>query len=252
MLMNLKGRTVLVTGAGTGMGLEATRRFAEAGARVIMTARNEERLRAIAANLDDAVVVPADLAVQDDLMALATFVETNHPEISLALLNAGVTHTYRLFTDVDSRELAQIEMTTNYLSAVSLLPRLVPLLARNEDPTLIVTTSGVAFAPDILNPTYSATKAALHSFIQSARLQLERNGTRVRLVEFLAPLVDSPFSAGVKSDHKMPPVQAIDELLTGLDSDEDEIRVGAAEAIFRALATSSDAALRLVNEATGG
>lgn len=250
--MDVRSRTVLVTGAGTGMGLEAARRFSEAGARVIMTARNEGRLRTAAAELDGAVVFPADLSVLENLEALIGFVETQHPEMSLALLNAGVTHTYRLFTDVEARPLAEMEMTTNYLSAVSLVPRLVPVLARNEESTLVVTTSGVAFAPDILNPTYSATKAALHSFIQSVRLQLERDGTAVRVVEFMAPLVDSPFSKDVHSDHKMSAAEAIAQLFAGLDSDQDELRVGAAETVFRALATSSEAALRLVNEATGG
>lgn len=249
--MNVRGQTVLVTGAGTGMGLEATRRFARAGARVIMTARNADRLRVAAAEFDDAVVFPADLAVEEDLEALLEFVETEHPGTSVALLNAGVTHTYRLFTEVWPRPLAEMEMTTNYLSAVTLVPRLVPLLARNEDSTLIVTTSGVAFAPDLLNPTYSATKAALHSFIQSVRLQLERDGTDVRVVEFMAPLVDSTFSKDVHSDQKMSAADAIDQLISGLDSDEDELRIGASETVFRALATSSDAALRLVNRATG-
>lgn len=250
--MELNRQKVLVTGAATGMGLEATRRFARGGAHVIMVARDSERLTQAAAELDGATVFAAELSREDDLIALAEYVESQHPDLDLVFLNAGITHTYRLFTGEDSRALADAEMRTNYLSAVTLIPRLVPVLERNPDPILVMTTSAVVFGPDIMNPTYSATKAALHSLTLSARLQLERDESPVRIVEFLAPLVDSPFSAAVTSTEKMSPAEAIDRLFEGLHSSAHELRVGAAEDVFRALGRSSDDAVRLVNDLTGG
>jgi uncharacterized oxidoreductase len=250
--MNLTGRTVLITGAGTGMGLEAARRFADQGSRVIMVARNGARLRAEAEQIAGAVAFPCDIADEEQVVRLLAFVQAQHPDLDTVLLNAAVTHTYRLFGPEDAYANAEVEMRTNYLSAIRLIDGLVPVLEPQDDPALIVTTSGAAFAPDITNPTYSATKAALHSLVQSVRLQLERNSSRITVFEFMAPLVDSPFSAGVISDDKMPAAEAVAGLFEGMQRNEPELHVGVTEDIYQALRHSSDAAVRAVNVATGG
>ena len=250
--MNLTGHTVLITGAGTGMGLEAAKQLSRRGNRVIMVARDAERLRREAGDLDGAVAHACDIADADQVADLLAIVEQQHPELDVVLLNAGVTHTYRLFGEEDALAHAEVEMRVNYLSAIRLIDALVPMLAKQADPALIVTTSGVAFGPDITNPTYSATKAALHSLTQSVRLQLERDGSNIKVFEFMAPLVESPFSAGVASDQKMPASTAIAELLEGLERDELELHVGTTRDTFQALRESSDAAVRAVNAATGG
>ncbi|MDX3215157.1 SDR family NAD(P)-dependent oxidoreductase [Streptomyces sp. ME02-6991-2B] len=250
--MRTTGRKVLITGAGTGMGLEAAKRFSGMGSRVIMVARNQERLRAEAARLPGAVAFPCDISDEEQIARLVTYAAAEHPDLDTVLLNAGVTHTYKLFGTEDAAAHAEVEMRTNYLSAVRLIDGFVPLLRRQADPALIVTTSGVAFAPDITNPTYSATKAALHSLTQSVRLQLEREGSPVGVFEFMAPLVDSPFSAGVVSDRKVSAADAVAELFDALERDEFELHAGLTKDIYEALRSSSDAAVRAVNAATGG
>ena len=83
-------------------------------------------------------------------------------------------------------------------------------------------------------------------------LQLERDGSNIEVYEFMAPLVDSPFSAGVTSDMKMPTATAGAELFKGLERDEFELHVGITKNAYQALRESSDAAVRAVNAATGG
>jgi uncharacterized oxidoreductase len=246
------GRKVLITGAGTGMGLEAAKRFSDRDGHVLMVARNEERLRTEAARLPGAVAFPCDISDEQQVARLVKSVTAEHPDLDTVLLNAGVTHTYKLFGTEDASAYAEAEMRTNYLSAVRLIDGFVPLLQRQVDPALIITTSGAAFAPDITNPTYSATKAALHSLTQSVRLQLERDGSPVSVFEFMAPLVDSPFSAGVVSDQKVSASDAVAELFDALERDEFEIHAGLTKDIYEALRRSSDAAVRAVNAATGG
>ncbi|MEJ2864788.1 SDR family oxidoreductase [Actinomycetospora flava] len=250
--MKLTGRVALVTGAGTGMGLEAAKQFTERGGRVLMVARQAERLRAEAERLPGAVALPCDISDADDVRRLLDAVVADHPELDTVLLNAGVTHTYRLFGHEDAYAHADEEMHVNYLSAVRLIHALVPIIEPRTEPALIVTTSGTAFAPDLTNPTYSATKAALHSLTQAVRLQLERNGSAVKVFEFMAPLVDSPFASGVISDQKVSPEAAVADLFAGLERDERELRVGGSEAVYQALRRSSDAAVRTLNAATGG
>lgn len=249
--MRTTGRTALVTGAGTGMGLEAAAEFSRRGSRVIMVARNEQRLRRETEKLPDAVAFPCDIIDEQQVTRLLEYLRDEEPDLDTVLLNAGVTHTYSLFDGQDAVARAEVEMRTNYLSAVRLIDGVVPAL-RRADSALIVTTSGVAFAPDITNPTYSATKAALHSLVQSVRLQLERDGSPLEVFEFMAPLVDSPFSAGVVSDEKMSAADAVAELFEGLDRHELEMHVGITSGIYEALRTSPDAAVRAVNVATGG
>lgn len=250
--MKTTERKVLITGAGTGMGLEAAKRYSSLGGRVIMVARNEERLRGKAERIPGAVALPCDISDKAQVARLLEFVGAEHPDLDTVLLNAGVTHTYQLFDTEDAPAHAEVEMRTNYLSAIRLIDGFVPLLQRQADPALIITTSGVAFAPDITNPTYSATKAALHSLTQSVRLQLERNGSPVKVFEFMAPLVDSPFSAGVVSDQKVSVFEAVAELFDALERDEFEFHAGITKNIYEALSLSSDAAVRAVNGATGG
>src|SRR3712207_9404675 len=76
---------------------------------------------------------------------------------------------YQLFGDEDMFEHASEEMATNYLSAVRLTQLFEPLLRDKPNAAMIITTSGVALVRDVQNPTYSATKAALHSLVLAMR-----------------------------------------------------------------------------------
>ncbi len=250
--MKLSGHEVLITGAGTGTGLEAARQFSRRGNRVIMVARNEDRLQRESSQLGGTVAYACDITDEAQVARLFDFLAREHPSLDMALLNAGVTHTYRLFGGEDMLAHAEEEMRTNYFSAIRLIGRLVPVLEARADPVLIVTTSGVAFAPDISNPTYSTTKAALHSLTQAVRLQLERDGSKIKVFEFMAPLVDTPFAANVASDAKVPAAEAVDEMLSGIERDILELHVGITKDAYATLKRSSDAAVRAVNAATGG
>ena len=160
--MKTTGNTILITGAGTGMGLEAAKQFSQRGNTIIMVARNKERLQAEAARLENASVLACDIADAAGRPPAPMLAE-RHPDLNVTFLNAGVTHTYSLFSHQDAFGHAQQEMTVNFLSAVRLTQELEPRLSQRPEAAMIITTSGAAMAPDISNPTYSATKAALHS-----------------------------------------------------------------------------------------
>jgi uncharacterized oxidoreductase len=249
--MRTTGNTILITGGGTGMGLAAAKAFSERGNKVIMVARNEERLRAEAARLRDADPVACDISDAGQVDALMKHVAAEHPDLNMLFLNAGVTHTYRLFDREDMYAHARQEMEINYLSVIRLTQRFEPILAGRPDPAIIITTSGVIYAPDVTNPTYSASKAALHSFIQSARFLLEKKGSKIKLFELIAPLVDTRFAAEVQSDEKVSPASVIHELLAGLEADRLDIRPGMADDFYRAWRESPEKAFDLAVSATG-
>jgi uncharacterized oxidoreductase len=246
----MTGKTVLVTGAGTGMGLEAAKQLTALGNRVIMVARNKARLEAEAANLQNASPFACDISEESQVAGLVDYVQQHHPELDMLLLNAGITHTYNLFGAQDAYQHAAMEVATNYLSTVRLTHMFEPLLADKTEPAFIITTSGAALVPDISNPTYGATKAALHSYVQSMRLTLQRRQSPIKVFEILAPLVDSPFAAAVNAPGKLPPAQVVAEVLEALRSDVLEIRPGPAEQLYQLFLQSPEQALEAINAMT--
>jgi uncharacterized oxidoreductase len=248
--MNITGNTILITGAGTGMGLEAARQFSELGNTVIMVARNADRLAEEAGSLRNAYTFPCDITDAAQVHFLLAYLRAEHPQLNIAFLNAGVTHNYRLFSETDAYAHAAQEVDTNFLSIIRLTQELEPVLADKAESALVITTSAAAYVPDVSNPTYSATKAALHSLVMSMRASLDRKNSPIKLFELIAPLVDSPFSQEVISDQKMPAKDVIEALIGGLEQDETELRVGASEDLYQALRRSPQEAMQLANAIT--
>ena len=153
------------------------------------------------------------------------YVQSEHSEINMIFLNAGVTNNYQLFE---------------------------PLLRDKPNAAMIITTSGVALVPDVQNPTYSATKAALHSLVLSMRFVLQKTGSDIKVFELMAPLVDTPFSKDVNSDAKVPPAEVADALLANLEQDVLEMHVGITADLYRTYLKSPEQALRELNAVTGG
>lgn len=250
--MNLSGNTILIAGAGTGVGLEAARAFDARGNTVIMVARDGDRLRREAARLKGAHPYACDIADAGKVQGLLDHVRAAHPGINVLLLNAGVTHNYRLFGTEDAAAHAAEETAVNFVSAVRLTQLFEPVLRNKADAAFILTWSGAAMAPDVQNPTYSATKAALHSLCQSMRFVLGQAGSPIKVFELMLPMVDTPFSKDVKSDAKMSLVQVLEEVLAGLERDVPEIFVGSSAALHEVYRRSPGEAVARVNAMTGG
>jgi uncharacterized oxidoreductase len=98
----------------------------------------------------------------------------------------------------------------------------------------------VAFVPGSL-ATYSASKAALHSYTQSLRIALE--DTPVKVFELMPPLVDTQFSAPIGGHNGISPVKVAEDLITALETDDYEIRVGQTEDLYQLFLSSPAKAL---------
>lgn len=246
--MKITGNTVLITGAGTGVGLEMAKLLSRAGNAVIMVARNEERLVREAANLKNAVPIVCDITDEKALRSLVLRVKSEFKDLNVILLNAGLAISYALLGPEDAFEHSKLEMTTNYHSAVYLTQEFESVLADKPEAAMIITTSGVALAPDLHHPTYSVTKAALHSLILSLRQMLVRKKSSIKVFELMLPLVDTPFSKAIISDDKMPAAEAAALILDGLARDEYEMHIGTTVALYEAFRRSPEEAMSAVNE----
>jgi NAD(P)-dependent dehydrogenase (short-subunit alcohol dehydrogenase family) len=169
----IEGAIALVTGANRGIGRALTEALLARGVRKIYaTARHPESLRV----LRDERVVPLrlDMTDADQIRAAADAA----PDVELVFNNAGVLLGGGL-AESTTLDQARREMEVNYFGPLQLLQRLAPTLARDGGGAIVNIGSAAGLTSVPFFPTYSASKAALHSLTQAARILLGAQGTSV-------------------------------------------------------------------------
>jgi uncharacterized protein len=172
-------RIAVVTGASRGIGEAIARALAGDGWHVVLLARDEERLRALAAELGGEYEL-CDVSDRAEVERVAASVLERHPQIHLLVNNAGIPGRAG-FTKIDPDRLEDV-MRVNYFGAVWTLRAFLPGLeaAGHSDVVNIVSVAGtVAFAP--AGP-YSASKHALLAFSRSTAAELGARGIHVHTV----------------------------------------------------------------------
>jgi short-subunit dehydrogenase involved in D-alanine esterification of teichoic acids len=113
-----------------------------------------------------------------------------HPDLTALFINSGIQRSFD-FSKPETIDLDSIglELNTNYLSYIHLTKAFVPFFQAKREGTMLYTSSGLAFVPLTRCPNYCATKAALHHFLMSLRVQLESSG--IKVVEVIPPAVQS-------------------------------------------------------------
>lgn len=243
--MTTTGNTILITGGTAGMGLEMARLFVANGNKVIITGRDENRLQAAATQLEDVTAIAFDVTKDSDVDALVKRVINDFPELNILINNAGKAFAYNLSSEAGAYEKAADEMLTNYLSVIRLTEKLLPLLECQKEAAVINVSSIAAFAPNAFLPTYSAAKAALHSYTQSLRLTL--SGTSVKVFELMPPLVNTDFSTEIGGEKGIAPLVVAEDVLDALANDRFEIRTGATEDIYQLSLADPEMAFKVMN-----
>jgi uncharacterized oxidoreductase len=205
--MKTAGNTILITGGTSGIGLGLAQRFHTAGNKVIVAGRREELLADIAAEHPGIETVRLDVEDPASIAAAHEDVTRRFPDLNVLVNNAGIMLPETL-QDPGHLEVAESTITTNLLGPIRMLAAFTPFLAARNDTVVINVTSGLAYVPLPVTPTYSATKAALHSFTESLRVQLA--GTGVQVIEVVPPAVRTTLMNQTDSPHAMP----LDEFLS--------------------------------------
>jgi uncharacterized oxidoreductase len=190
--MKTTGNTILLSGGGSGIGLALAQRWHDAGNVVIITGRNAAKLDAAVAGRANLHAMTLDITDAPAIAAFAKEVIARFPALNILVNTAGV----MMYEAVDAaRDLADAETTviTNLLGPIRLIDALVDHLAAAPDSVIVNVTSGLAFVPLPKAPTYSATKAALHSYTQALRVQLE---SKVEVIELAPPAVRTELTPG--------------------------------------------------------
>ncbi|MBJ6121478.1 SDR family oxidoreductase [Sphingomonas mollis] len=208
--MKPTGNTILMTGGGSGIGQALAHRLHADGNRVIVAGRRRAALDETIAGRDGMAAAVLDI---EDPAAIADFAATliaDHPALNVVINNAGIMRMEDLTT---ARDLAAAEamIVTNLLGPIRLTNALVDHLMAQPDAAIVNVTSGLAFVPLVAGPTYSATKAAMHSYTLSLRHQLHG---RVEVIELAPPGVQTDLTPGqAVRDGYMPLKDYIDEVM---------------------------------------
>ena len=185
--MHITGNTILITGGGSGIGRGLAEAFQAAGNRVIITGRRRQALEeTVAANPGMALRV-LDIDDAAALKAFAGQVVQDYPALNVLINNAGIMRAENLLAEPLDLADAEATITTNMLGPIRLTAALLAHLRKQAQAAIINVSSGLAFVPLALTPTYCATKAALHSYSQSLRFQLRL--TSVQVIELAPPAV---------------------------------------------------------------
>ena len=245
--MNIKGKTILITGGGSGIGLESARQLLAEGARVIITGRNQHKLEVAKKLLPSVIIIKSDVENPEDSKVLFEKVVSlggidilyNNAGVGSPALNLGMANEQILKNAV-------YEMNINYFGVIRLNNLFVDMLKSRKEGAIINTTSILSIVPALEEPTYSATKAALSFYTRTLRKNLEILGSTVKVFELLPPVVATEMTAQRK-DKKMTPEQLVKALITGIKKDRYTIRVGDAKLLYMVSRFFPQLAFNLVN-----
>ncbi|AIQ57435.1 SDR family oxidoreductase [Paenibacillus borealis] len=224
--MKLTGNTILITGGGSGIGLAFAERFINGGNTVIITGRREQVLQDAKDKFPGLITRVSDLNIESERTALFDWVTANYPEVNVLVNNAGTQQRFNVLKADAKNNWAYFnqEITTNLEAPLHLAMLFAPLFAEREASAILNVTSGLAFTPFAIGPIYSATKAALHSFTMSLRLQL--SDTSVEVIEIAPPAVNTDLGGTGLHVHGEPLDAFTDGIFQGLAEGLQEIGYG--------------------------
>ncbi|MEU2166882.1 SDR family oxidoreductase [Micromonospora chersina] len=215
--MNISGNTIFIPGSTSGIGLALALALKARGNTVIIGGRRTDLLEKIAAEHPDIDTVAIDTADPASIEAAAREVLAKHPDLNVLVTMAGIMRVedwHRPETFLASAE--QI-VTTNVLGPIRLIGAFIEHLQAQPDATIMTVSSGLAFAPLKVTPSYNASKAAIHMLSESLRLQLA--DTTVKVVELEPPAVRTALLPGQEtSEFAMPLDEFVAEVVALIEA----------------------------------
>lgn len=233
--MKMNHNTVLITGGTSGIGLELAAQLLKRGNTVIVTGRDQAGLDAARAKHPNLITFRSDVSDPAAIATLFATVTAQYPALNVLINNAGIMRKVNLTRTADLIDLTR-EIEINLKGTIWMVSQFLPHLKQQKSAAIINLSSGLAFVPMAISPVYSASKAAIHAYTRSLRIQLKK--TDVRVFELAPPGTETPLFHGDFSDQDvsgpkpMPVKTLVKRALAGFEADVPEIRPGLSNVLY--------------------
>jgi uncharacterized oxidoreductase len=232
-IMKLTGRTILITGGTSGIGLELAKQLIAQRNTVLITGRDAQRLAAAKAKLP-LHTYTCDAGNPADIEQLQKTIASDFPTLDTLINNAGIMRNLDLNQPHDLTDVTR-EVAVNLCDPVQMVQAFLPRLKTRPDALIVNVSSGLAFVPFPLSAIYSAAKAGIHAYTRCLRAQLVR--CNVRVVELAPPGTETPLFRGefekeMKGQKGMDVQALVRKALSGIESGKTEVRPGLSNVLY--------------------
>jgi uncharacterized oxidoreductase len=226
--MEMTGRTILITGGSSGIGLELAAQLSAKGNEVIITGRRPEALDAAKRRHPGLHMFQSDVSNADSIRTLYEMMLAEFPRLDTLINNAGVMRIMRLYENRTLEETTN-EIDIDLAGPIRMVQQFLPHLRSRTNALIVNVSSGLAFVPFTISPIYSAAKAGMHAYTRCLRAQLE--GTNVSVVELAPTLTETPlFRTEIAAEMEGQNGMAVDVLvrraIKGIEAGKLEVRPG--------------------------
>jgi len=223
--MKLTGNTIFITGGGSGIGRGLAEALHKLGNKVIISGRRKANLDGVVNANPGIDSIELDVTDPASIHEAAGELIAKYPDLNVLINNAGIMEIDQAAGVIDESLLTRT-VNTNLLGPIRLTSALIEQL-KSRGGTVLYNTSILAFVPLTFTAVYSATKAALHSYVLSQRFLLRESG--VRVLEIAPPWVRTTLMNSEEAEKAMPLDEFINETIKVLEFGSDEVLVDIAK-----------------------
>ena len=231
-IMKLTSNTILITGGGSGIGYELTKQLTALGNTILITGRDQAKMDRAKAAFPKVHTFRSDVSDPKAIATLYEKVTKQFPELNILINNAGIMREINVHDKAGSLEDVTREIEINLSGPIRMVKQFLPHLKTKSEAAIMNVSSSLAFVPLPISPVYCATKAGLHSFTESLRVQLKN--TKVKVFDLAPPATQTELLGGDfdVEDLKGASIMKVEEMVQvavkGMQTDRFEIRPGQA------------------------
>jgi uncharacterized oxidoreductase len=229
--MKLTNNTILITGGSSGIGYELTKQLTARGNTILITGRDQSKMDRAKAASPKIHIFRSDVSDPKAIATLYEQVTKQFPDLNILINNAGIMREINVHDKAGSLEDITREIEINLSGPIRMVKQFLPHLKTKSEAAIMNVSSGLAFVPLPISPVYCATKAGLHSFTESLRVQLKN--TKVKVFELAPPATQTELLGDFDSgDMKGVSIMKVEDMVKvavkGMQADRFEIRPGQA------------------------
>ncbi len=236
------GKVIWITGASSGIGEALVYAFAKEGAKIVLSARNEDALKEVAKkaglSTENSLVIPFDLADASRVKEFAQQIISKFARIDMLINNGGMSQ--RSEALVTDEKVERNIMEVNYFSHVAITKAVLPHMIKQGGGHITVMSSIAGKFGFFLRSSYSAAKHALHGYFESLRLENEKNNIKVLMVcpgkvntgiSLKASTGDGSSHGKMDMSHQtaVKPMECVGEILDAIKNNKLELYIGGKE-----------------------